>query len=320
MARFAALELHAARGGREVMQALAETVRLSSAQTLNELAADLLAAVDAILSVMPAYAPPLNVMHRVLAHLETAQAANASADALRAVIEQDAAEYQRWSDSARRKIADAGAECITSGCTVFTFTLSETALRTLRHAAEQGKQFRVLVTESRPNQDGLHTARELSGLGVKVQVSIDACAGLMMSDADLMLVGAESIMADGSAIAKIGTYPAALAAARIGVPVYVVVDTLKFNVSSRLGLALELDPIVRESVLPTGTSAEIEVVGHLFDRTPAPLIHAIVTEQGVISPAAAEVLMRSMPVSRLLSEKLTHWPSIAGPEPNQERN
>ncbi|RPJ01260.1 MAG: hypothetical protein EHM39_03555, partial [Chloroflexi bacterium] len=172
MARFAALELHAARGGREVMRALNETVRLSPAQDLPALASDLLAAVDALLSVMPAYAPPLNVMHRVLAHLEVAQTAGDSADTFRAVIEWDTAEFESWSESARRKIAEIGAECIPDGSTIFTFTLSETALRTLHRAAEQGKRFRVLVTESRPNHDGLHTARELAKAGVEVKVSL----------------------------------------------------------------------------------------------------------------------------------------------------
>jgi hypothetical protein len=78
--RFKSLELHAARGGREVMEALAETARLSTARNLSSLASDIEAAILEILAVMPAYAPPLNIMHRVLEHVEHAESTDISAD------------------------------------------------------------------------------------------------------------------------------------------------------------------------------------------------------------------------------------------------
>ena len=299
IAKFAALELHAARAGREVMAALAETAMHSTAQDTATLSDEIRQAVDAILSVMPPYAPPLNVMHRILARVESAHAAGENISALRADLANEAATFTQWSLQAREQIAAYGAELIRDGATVFTFTLSETALRTLKQAAH-GKQFRVLVTESRPNQDGLQTARELSASGVAVSVSIDACIGLLMPMADLMMVGAEAIMADGSAVAKVGTYPSALLAKRFGVPVYVIVDTMKFNVSSTFGLALELDPIAHGDIL----SANAKVTGSLFDSTPAHLIRGVVTERGIIAPAACSALMREMPISQYLCQKL----------------
>jgi hypothetical protein len=53
IAKFAALELHAARAGREVMAALAETVMHSTAQDTATLGDEIRRVVDAILSVMP---------------------------------------------------------------------------------------------------------------------------------------------------------------------------------------------------------------------------------------------------------------------------
>lgn len=303
-AQFQALELHAARGGREVMEALAETARLSPAHELDALASDIETAVWEILAVMPAYAPPLNVMHQVLSRIEQAQANDDSADALRAIIHHDLHGFRRWSEDARNRIAATGASLIPDNGTVFTFTLSETALRTMRFAAESGKQFRVLVTESRPNQDGLRTAQELAACSVDVELSIDACIVDLMVHADLMLIGAESIRADGSAIAKIGTYPVALIAAQYRVPLYIMVDTLKFDVSSMLGFPLELDQVPRTSVLPDDISNRASVVGHLFDRTPSYLIRGIVTERGLISPQVCAALMRTMPVSQRLSNRL----------------
>ncbi len=301
--KFEALELHAARSGREVMDALRQVVLDSRAANVGELSGEIEAAVDALLAAMPAYAPPLNVMHRLLARVEEAQAA--SADALRNTFEHEAAAFHEWASTARDRIAAYGAELISEGTTVFTYTLSETALRTLREAARRGKQFRVLVTESRPNNDGLVTAAELSKEGVDVSVSIDACIAELIRRADLMMVGAEAIMPDGSAVCKVGTYPAALVAKTCGVPVYVTVDSLKFNVTALSGLSLKIDPIRRSDVLVEDAGGN--VIGHLFDRTPPELIGSIVTERGILSPQACAALMAEMPVSSRLTEKLRAW-------------
>jgi translation initiation factor 2B subunit (eIF-2B alpha/beta/delta family) len=180
-------------------------------------------------------------------------------------------------------------------------------LRTLRAAWSLGKRFEVLVTESRPNNDGLSTAATLAQDGVPVRVSVDACLGELVPQADVMIVGAEAIMADGSAICKVGTYPSALVARAHGVPVYVIVDTLKFNITSVLGLPLWMASLPRGDVLPPEASGRALVVGHLFDRTPPELIQGIVTERGILSPAACAAVMAEMPLSETLSRKLSSW-------------
>jgi len=135
-------------------------------------------------------------------------------------------------------------------------------------------------------------------------VSIDACIAQLIRQANLMMVGAEAIMPDGSAVCKVGTYPSALVAKSCGVPVYVTVDTLKFNVTALAGLSLKIDPI-RLSDIMAAESAK--VVGHLFDRTPPELLRAIVTERGVLSPQACAAVMAGMPMSHRLIDRLRVW-------------
>jgi translation initiation factor 2B subunit (eIF-2B alpha/beta/delta family) len=305
--QFEALELHAARSGREVMDALTQMVQDSRAPNTAAMAAEIEAGVDALLAAMPAYAPPLNIMHRLMSRVEEAQNTGATSHDLRRAFELEAAAFHEWSASARERIAAYGAEIIPDGARVFTYTLSETALRTLREAARRGKRFRVLVTESRPNNDGLVTAVELSKEGVDVSVSLDACIAELIPQSDLMMVGAEAIMPDGSAVCKVGTYPSALVAKSCGVPVYVTVDTLKFNVA---GLALKVDPIRRSDVMAADSA---RVIGHLFDRTPPELLRAIITERGILSPQACAAMMAGMPMSQRLIDKLKAWgqPDVA---------
>ena len=307
VSRFAAAELHAARAGREVMGALAQIAAESSATSTAELANELEAAIDILLAVMPAYAPPLNVMHRIMVRVEEGQDDGLTVEELKAALAGEAECYQRWSEEAREKVACYGAALIPDGAALFTFTLSETVMGTLKQAHQQGKKFRVLVTESRPNRDGLTTTALLDELGVSVAISIDACIGELVPQADMVLIGAEAVMADGSAICKVGTYPTALVAKTHGVPVFVVADTMKFNATSALGLPLWLAPLASSDVLPADLTGRAEVVGHLFDRTPAALIAGVVTERGVLSPVDCSAAISAMPLSKTLAGKLVEW-------------
>ena len=63
--QFEANELHAARSGRKVMDALASVITDFPALNFNGLASELDSNVDALLRVMPAYAPPINVMNQI---------------------------------------------------------------------------------------------------------------------------------------------------------------------------------------------------------------------------------------------------------------
>jgi len=87
------------------------------------------------------------------------------------------------------------------------------------------------------------------------------------------------------------TYPAALAARRSNVPVYVLVDTMKLHVGSLFGEALRLDPIRPTSLPRATTTDELAVRGHLFDRTPAALLTALITEKGIVHPSQAGTWM-----------------------------
>ncbi len=278
--KFEAQELHAARSGREVMEALGLVVAGSSAASIDELAAELVLNAEALLEVMPAYAPPINVLHRIFARLDRAQGDALPVSDFREAVAKDAEAYRQWSEQARAKIALYATRVIPDGGVVFTFTLSETVLGALREAAGRGLEFRVLVTESRPNSDGTMTARALAEQGVQVEVGIDAGVGELVPRADVMLVGAEAVLADGSAICKVGTYPAALVARRSGVPVYVLVDSMKVHSTSLHGSLPALEPLAATDVLADRAAPWAPVVGHLFDCTPADLISALVTERG----------------------------------------
>ena len=96
-----------------------------------------------------------------------------------------------------------------------------TGLGIVRVLHERGKLRSVTADETRPLLQGSRlTAFELTELGIDHQIVVDSAGPTVIARglADVVVVGADRIAANGDTANKIGTYPLALAAARAGVP------------------------------------------------------------------------------------------------------
>ena len=78
------------------------------------------------------------------------------------------------------------------------------------------------MSEARPLNEGVRTARRLAEKGVSVTLITDAQMGLFVREAEAVVVGADSVLPDGSLVNKIGTHLLALAAREAKVPFYVM--------------------------------------------------------------------------------------------------
>ena len=131
------------------------------------------------------------------------------------------------------------------------------------------------------------TAWELGRLGIEHTLVVDAVAGSLMADGlvDLVVVGADRIAANGDVANKIGTYPLAVLARHHGVPFYVAAPRSTFDPDCPDGAAIavelreadEVTVFAGSRVAPEG----VEVANRAFDVTPADLVTAYVTEDGV---------------------------------------
>jgi ribose 1,5-bisphosphate isomerase len=297
----------AADTAKEVIEALAGLVRHSTAQDVAALVAEVDEAVLDILQVMPSLAPPINALHRFVGSMERGEAEGASLAEMKATLQKSRDDFFAWAERALSKVARYGAEKVADGSRVFMYSMSSTVWRILRTAKDQGKQFEVVVTESRPGNEGLWTVTEMGKAGIPVSVSIDACIGELIPECDCVFVGADVIASTGHALCKAGTYPSALVARAAGVPFYIAADTLKFDSSTLYGLPYRNEPIRREDVLDSTFPKEARVVGHLFDETPPELITAIITEVGFLHPGAAFSVLESMKLSQRVADLLPAW-------------
>jgi methylthioribose-1-phosphate isomerase len=93
---------------------------------------------------------------------------------------------------------------------------------------------------------------------------------------DLIVTGADRIAANGDTANKIGTYSLAVLAAHHGIPLYVVAPTSTVDPGTPTGAGIPI-----EERDPAEVTARFPARNPAFDVTPAALIAAIVTEDGV---------------------------------------
>ncbi len=162
------------------------------------------------------------------------------------------------------------------------------AVGALRAAWERGLVERVLVDETRPLLQGARlTAWELEQLGIPHAVIADAAAGALMAagEIDCVVTGADRIAANGDTANKIGTYSLAVLARHHGIPLYVVAPTSTVDPAAPTG-----DAIPIEERDPAEVTGRFAARNPAFDVTPAELIAAIVTEDGVHRPPFLQTL------------------------------
>lgn len=220
-------------------------------------------------------------------------------EALRAALAVEAVAIQAEDEELCRRMGEAGAELLPDPARVITHCNTGalatagigTALGVVLTAHAQGKKIEVFADETRPLLQGARlTAWELQRAGVPVKIQADGAAGhcLRTQKIDAVIFGSDRIAANGDVANKIGSYPLAVLAQRHGVPVYVVAptSTVDLTLSSGDGIPIEerdgaeVGGWAGHRTAPDG----VEGFNPAFDVTPAELVTAIVTDQGVLRP------------------------------------
>jgi len=169
-----------------------------------------------------------------------------------------------------------------------------TALGVVRSAWQQGKKIHVYADETRPVLQGARlTAWELTREGIPCTLITDSMAAFLMKQkrVDLVIVGADRIAANGDTANKIGTYGLAVLARAHGLPFYIAAPLSTIDTTLADGSLIPIEERDHAEVTRFGgirTAPEgVSVWNPAFDVTPAALITAIITEEGVMYPPFA---------------------------------
>jgi methylthioribose-1-phosphate isomerase len=170
-----------------------------------------------------------------------------------------------------------------------------TALGIIRSAFTQDPSLTVYADETRPRLQGAKlTVWELQQAGIPVTLLTDGMSGSLMQQGGIsaVIVGADRIAANGDTANKIGTYNLAIVAHYHKVPFYVAAPVSTMDASLPTGAGIPIEYRDGDEIRYGGgpaliTPAHTPVYNPGFDVTPASLITAIVTEQGVHYPPFA---------------------------------
>ena len=141
----------------------------------------------------------------------------------------------------------------------------------------------IYVLESRPLLEGQKAAEILSS-HFKTHLIVDAAIGNFIEEIDVVLVGVDSILKDGSIINKIGTFPLSLLAKTKKIDVFAVCDSFKYNLKSHYGYSVFIEEKPIKEVYNKNISNKLlEIHNYYFDITPPEYISGIISDIGVLN-------------------------------------
>ncbi|MGZ4358690.1 MAG: hypothetical protein ACXVZW_02790 [Gaiellaceae bacterium] len=153
--------------------------------------------------------------------------------------------------------------------------MTHSASATVREACLYTPPERLICTASEPGGEGRRLADELRAEGLSATLVEDAQAPEALRDAQLLLVGADTIFRNGAFVNKVGTLVLAEAAKQLGIPVFVAGETFKLA---------PFDPEPPEE--------------DTFELIPAELVDMVVTEEGACPPSNVPALVDRTPFLR----------------------
>jgi eIF-2B alpha/beta/delta-like uncharacterized protein len=174
-----------------------------------------------------------------------------------------------------KEIHKHGAKLIKRGDIVFTHCHSSNVIGAIKQAKKKIRC--VYNTETRPRLQGRETSKDIAKARIPVHHFVDSASRIALKEADIMLLGADSII-HNKVYNKIGSELMALTARNYHVPVYICASLWKFNphretIEERLPSEIWQKP-------PKG----VTVKNYAFEKINFSLIKGIVCEEGVLKP------------------------------------
>jgi translation initiation factor 2B subunit (eIF-2B alpha/beta/delta family) len=189
------------------------------------------------------------------------------------------------SEASIARIADHADSYIRSGAKVLFHSYSGSLIQILERAAATASDLTFMFTESRPYRESLRVVDALKDTPVAFVGYSDASMAAAAADADLVVVGADALFRDGSFANKIGSLPLALSCRYVGTPYYVVTELSKLFMGEVEDVAMEQRPPAELAEdWELWRSGRITVRNQFFERVPADLVTAYLTDEGVLSP------------------------------------
>lgn len=274
---------------RSAAEALKACANASKAKSADDFVKELGEAGTALITARPSAVSLPNAVRFVINRVQNA---NLSARKLKELTIKTVDKFIEDSEKAVERIGEIGARRIADGDVIMTHCHSAAVLSVIKTAWRQGKKIRVIATESRPRYQGHIIVRELIKEGIPCTLIVDSAVRAFMKQADKVIVGADSIAANGAVVNKIGTSQLALAAHEARVLFLVAAESYKFHPQTLVGELVEIEERSAKEVANPQDFKGAEIRNPAFDITPPEYIDLIITEKGVMPPQAAVLVIK----------------------------
>lgn len=273
-------EIHATYSARLLLQALGNyRSSFFSEQEYSQAAREELRRVA---TIMPPYAPLINSVNRALLALEQQRP-----------LEVELSDTIRQNQAAETAMQEIAGRLLMNKEIVCTHTFSQTVSACLVRQRQNGMHFSVLLSESLPNRDGIHTKTVLEKEGIPCQVGLDTDVVRLVKKTDIALLGCEAVLPAGQVVGKVGQSIVAQICAEHGIPVYVYAGRWKILSPMLAGC----QALIREESFPGGYE---DTPVRLFDVTEGKYITGVITEDGIFPPNITDRLIEAPLSSELL--------------------
>jgi translation initiation factor eIF-2B subunit beta len=105
-------------------------------------------------------------------------------------------------DGIQQQISDQALEHVHSNEVILTFGYCRTVHLFLREAAKK-RQFQVVVAEGAPSYEGQKLARDLASDGIHTTCITDSAVFAMMARANMVVIGAHAVLANGGMLGMV---------------------------------------------------------------------------------------------------------------------
>ncbi len=252
-----------------------------------------------LVSAQPHMASIFNLVNSILYSVEELLPTH-TLNELAEFTKQKAEEFISNSLNSIQLIAQNGERLVEEGSKILTHSASGSILAILKKAKEKGKSFEVIVCESRPMLEGRLLARFLGNAKIPVTLITDAAMGFFAKEADMFLVGADSI-SETVFVNKIGTFYLCLLSEEYGVPLYVACERSKFISSAwRLSPLASGDP---EEILDFEL-LNVKVKNPYFEEIPLSFCQQVITNEGFFPPSEISRYIRKTRLCKKLMEHI----------------
>ncbi|CAK7335061.1 unnamed protein product [Dovyalis caffra] len=209
-----------------------------------------------------------------------------------------------WGMQSDKVIVKHAVTKISDGDVLLTYGSSSAVEMVLLHAHELGKQFRVVVVDSRPKLEGQLLLRRLVGKGINCTYTHVNAISYIMHEVTRVFLGASSVLSNGTVYSRVGSACVAMVAHAFRVPVLVCCEAYKFHERVQLDsiCSNELgDPEVISKVRGredinfldgSANSENLQLLNLIYDATPSDYVSMIITDYGMVPPTSVPVIVR----------------------------